>query len=190
MPKDPFYESLVGKVMVWAIRVGRYIIVFTEIIVIMSFASRFKLDRDNTDLTARITQKKAIIQSYGDIEPRTRIAQEKIETVEKLLKNNNSVSLFTLLTSRIPPDVELSQLTFDSQEIRLTGRAVSSRAFASILTAMQKEPQFRSVSVDKITSGDQREPGIVFIMRITLTPPAGTKPTTPAGQPPAEEPVI
>lgn len=179
MPRDPFYESLIGKIMVWSIKVGRYIIVFTEIIVIMSFASRFKLDRDNTDLTARITQKKAIIQSYGDIEPRTRLLQEKISATDKLLKSATAIPLFNLLASKIPPEVALTDLSYDSREIRISGRALTSHAFATTLTALQKEPRFISVSVDKITSGDQREPGIMFTIRLTVTTAAQTKSTAP-----------
>ena len=56
LPQDPFYETPIGRVMAWASTVGRYLVIFTEVVVIFSFASRFKLDRDLTDLNATILQ--------------------------------------------------------------------------------------------------------------------------------------
>jgi hypothetical protein len=51
LPQDPFFETVFGRFLKWALSIGRYIVIFTELIVILSFASRFTLDRMVTDLT-------------------------------------------------------------------------------------------------------------------------------------------
>lgn len=168
IPKDPFYETLIGKVMVWSIQVGRYIIVFTEIIVIMSFASRFKLDRDLTDLTAQVTQKKAIVQSFGDVEPRTRAIQEKIAITKRLLMDTTAVFYLDKVTSRIPSGIELTQLTLEPTFLNFSGKANSSNVLAGLIVALQQEKAFAGVSVDRISSGDANDPSVQFAIKLTL----------------------
>ena len=46
-----------GRIVAWATTYGRYIMITTEIIVLLAFISRFSLDRKNTDLTEEVTQK-------------------------------------------------------------------------------------------------------------------------------------
>ncbi len=168
IPKDPFYESLIGKIMVWAIQVGRYIIVFTEIIVIMSFASRFKLDRDLTDLTARVTQKRAIVDSFGDVESRTRLIQKKIQTAKDIMEDSKAMMYLDKLSARIPAGVQLTQLAYDETQLSFDGRATNSLSFAQLVQALQQETLFRGVSVDKITSGEANDPGITFAIKLSL----------------------
>lgn len=168
IPKDPFYDTLIGKIMVWSIQVGRYIIVFTEIIVIMSFASRFKLDRDLTDLTAQITQKKSIVASFGDVETRTRQIQEKIATIQTLVTDKNAIYFLDKLTNRIPTGVELSQLVYDGNALSFSGRANTSGNLASLIASLQEEPSFSSVSVERINSGDANDPTVQFSIKIAL----------------------
>ncbi len=174
LPRDPFYDTLIGKIMVWSIQVGRYIIVFTEIIVIMSFASRFKLDRDLTDLTAEVTQKKSIVASFGDVETRTRKVQEKISTVSKLISEKNAVYYFEKLTKRIPAGVELTQMTFQPGSLSFTGKANNSGVLAGLIVALKQEPEF-TVSVDRINSAGGNDPSVDFSMKIEIPGAQETK---------------
>lgn len=174
IPKDPFYDTPIGKVMVWSIQVGRYIIVFTEIIVIMSFASRFKLDRDLTDLTANVTQKKSIVASFGDVETRTRQIQDKIATIQKLVTDKNAVYYLDTLTRRIPSGIALTQLTYQDSALSFSGKADNSAALAGLIASLQQEQNF-TVAVERINSGDANDPTVQFSMRINLPVSANIK---------------
>lgn len=182
LPKDPFYDTVFGKVMTWALKVGRYIVVFTEIIVIMSFASRFKLDRDLTDVNSKIVQKTALAQSYGDTESHLRSIQKKSDTIGKLLIQNNSLSAFDTLIKLVPIDVKITRVGYEPTQLQVNGIAKSSQNFAAFLTQVQKEPTFKSVTVNQIVTGDKRDPGVSFSLRMSLvddTVPVGTKKLTP-----------
>ena len=50
LPKEEWEKTSFGKFIKWTLNVGRYIVIATELIVILAFVSRFKLDRDLTDL--------------------------------------------------------------------------------------------------------------------------------------------
>jgi Tfp pilus assembly protein PilN len=175
IPKDPFYDTLLGKIMVWSIQVGRYIIVFTEIIVIMSFASRFKLDRDLTDLTAQISQKKSIVASFGDVEARTRRIQDQVSTVQKIVTDKNAVYYLDKLSLRIPTGIALTQLAYEGELVSFSGKADTSGTLASLIASLQQEQSFSSVSVERINSGDANDPTVQFSMRINLPGSANAK---------------
>ena len=178
IPKDPFYDTAFGKVMTWTLKVGRYIVVFTEIIVIMSFASRFKLDRDLTDVNSKIVQKTALAQSYGDTEAHIRSIQKKSDTIGKILVQNNSLRALDTLIKAVPIDVKVTRVGYEPTQPHVNGIAKSSQNFAAFLTQVQKEPSFKSVSVNQIVTGDKRDPGVSFSLRISLvddTIPVGTK---------------
>lgn len=182
IPRDPFYETTIGKIMVWAIQVGRYIIVFTEIIVIMSFASRFKLDRDLTDLTAKVTQKRAIVESFGDIESRTRTMQEKISIASKLISDSTAMFYVDKLSARIPNGIELDQLTLDPGTLTFAGKATNSNVLAAMILSLQQEPAFAGVTVNKIASGQANDPSVTFSIKLIL-PQKEVVGEKPAGSP-------
>ena len=50
LPKTEFELSFWGRFIKWALSTGRYIIILTELVVIIAFMSRFKLDRDASDV--------------------------------------------------------------------------------------------------------------------------------------------
>ncbi|PWU23655.1 hypothetical protein C5B42_02240 [Candidatus Cerribacteria bacterium 'Amazon FNV 2010 28 9'] len=178
IPKDPFYDTPIGKGMVWALRVGRYIVVFTEIIVIMSFASRFKLDRDLTDINSSIVQKTALIQSYGSTETQVRLIQTRSQKISDLLSQNAPLSQLNVLIGEVPTDVKLSRIGYQATEIQIGGVAQSSASFASFLQTLQHTPSFKGVIIDQLETGDKRDPGYVFAIRIELTdqPTSSTAP--------------
>lgn len=177
VPQDPFYASILGRLSLWALRVGRYIIIFTEIIVIISFASRFKLDRDLTDLNSSILQKTAIVESYSDTEKLVRSIQKKSEQVTKLLAQNSELTPLFTLVENIPFDVKLSRLGFSPKEIQMNGVTLSSTAFSSFLSVLQSVPIFKEVTIDQIATSDKRNPGIAFSIRLKVqdSPSEGVK---------------
>ncbi|HCS79450.1 TPA: hypothetical protein DIV55_06990, partial [Patescibacteria group bacterium] len=61
LTRKDFDASLVGRILRWSLIYGRYIIVSTEIIVLLAFIYRFSLDRQITDLNEEIEQKSAIV---------------------------------------------------------------------------------------------------------------------------------
>ncbi len=89
LSKDPFSESFVGKILMWALSIGRYIVVFTELVVILSFLSRFTLDRQMTDLNSKINQQLLIVESYGGLEENFRSIQDKLSFVRSQTEKTN-----------------------------------------------------------------------------------------------------
>ena len=162
VPKDPFFNSTIGRILQWALSAGRYIVIFTELVVIISFAARFTLDRQNNDLNSSIEEKKNIIESYGDLENNFRLAQTKIEKISALEKDSNILAVFENLTKVTPRDVTLSQLSIAPTTVTITGKTLSQSSFNLLVTNLQLSPQFTNISVSKVESGERNTPGFNF----------------------------
>jgi Tfp pilus assembly protein PilN len=156
VPNDPFFDTVLGKTLKWAVSVGRYIVMFTELIVIISFATRFTLDRQVTDLNQTINQKESVIRSYGDLEERVRSTQAKLDQYQQLEQQKNIVDVFPSLSSITPPDVLLNELIIRPTSVTLGGSTLSQSSLNLLINNVQLAGGFYNVSVDRIeTSEDQ-----------------------------------
>lgn len=162
IPKDPFFHTPVGRALQWALSAGRYIIIFTELIVIISFAARFTLDRQITDLNSEIVANAAAIDNYGDLENNFRLAQSKIENIQQIEQDENIVDVFQKLSEVTPQDVTLSQLTITPSSVSITGKTLSQTSFNLLVNNLQLSPQFKNVTVGKVESEQEGSPGLLF----------------------------
>jgi Tfp pilus assembly protein PilN len=162
VPKDPFFHTPLGRALQWALSAGRYIIIFTELIVIISFAARFTLDRQITNLNTDIVSRQGTIQNYGELEADFRLAQAKIENVKQIEQDVNIVDVFEKLSEVTPQDVSLTQLIISPSGVSVTGRTLSQTSFNLLINNLQLSPQFRNVSVSKVESEEEGSPGLLF----------------------------
>ncbi len=162
VPKDPFFETPLGKVLQWALSVGRYIVIFTELIVIISFVTRFSLDRQVTDLNESIYQKQTVINSYGDLEENVKEVQQKIEQYKQISQQTNIAEVFPKLSAITPTSIRLDELTIKTDTVSLAGTAYSNESLSLLINNLQLSSDFFNVSVDKIETGDAKDPGFHF----------------------------
>lgn len=167
LPKDPFMTSPIGRFLQWALSVGRYLVVFTELIVIMSFGSRFTLDRRITDLNGSIQQKKTIIQSYGDLEANIREIQKKTDGYSQVEQRQSLADAFPALTEITPQDVILTNLTIQPGSVSFSGKTNSTTSLNLLINNLVLSNKFSDVSVEKLQSGTSQNPGFTF--KITAT---------------------
>lgn len=149
---DPFKTSVVGKVMLWALSIGRYIVVFTELIVILSFVSRFKLDRDLTDLNTEIVRQKAIVESYGDLELVVRDLQKQLAFINDELRSPQPESYLDLVVPLMPIDVKLNQMQMSGDTVRIEATALSQTGFKQFIRGLERTPQVKGIELSQIAS--------------------------------------
>src|SRR3972149_5349790 len=73
---------LFGRLLPRPLFFGRYVVIFTELIVISAFLYRFGLDRMLTDLRASTKDKQSVITGFGDLESSFRLVQKKLTLVK------------------------------------------------------------------------------------------------------------
>lgn len=183
VPKDPFFETPIGKALKWALSVGRYIVIFTELVVILSFVTRFNLDRQVTDLNGEINRQSNIIRSYGPLEEEIRTVQAKIDQYLQIEETGNIAEIFPKLSEITPRDVRLDQLSVRSDSISLTGTTLSQGSLSLLINNIQLSPHFWEVRVNQIETGDSSDPGFHFSISAAIGREVAAEP---ASRAPAE----
>lgn len=154
--KDDFTNSPVGRLVTWATTYGRYIMVGTELIVLLAFISRFSLDRKLTDLKETISQKQSIIEANLSFENDIRLLQSTLTTTKQLM-NNQGVSVDTIKTisSLLPPDVSLKSFDYTNGTAKISASAGTVEGFSTFLSLLNASKKFTSVSIPGEINKDQ-----------------------------------
>lgn len=165
LPRDPFFSTIFGQVLRWALSAGRYVVIFTELVVIMSFIARFTLDRQVTDLNSAIEKKRQIILSYGDLEDNFRSVQEKITQYKQTEQETNIVDTFEHLGAVVPEGITLTELAIRPTSVTISGTTLSQTAFNLLINNLQLSSEFKNITVGEIQSNENDDEGISFNIR-------------------------
>jgi Tfp pilus assembly protein PilN len=170
LPQEDWEKTSFGRFLKWLLTVGRYIVIFTELIVILAFLSRFKLDRDLTDLYDQIEQKQAIIQSSADFQADFRYLQKRLATI-KGLRNEQLLTMRLLeeISALTPIDVSFSDLRIQGRRASFTAEALSEAGLATFINNMKKSPRFSELSIDSLSIGAGEGVGISFGLESQIT---------------------
>lgn len=170
LPGDKLEKSPLGRFLKWALDFGRYIIVFTELLVMIAFFSRFKLDRDLAELQEEIKNKQNVIVASQELEKEVRFLQQRLDLIKKYQKQTGSSQLaLNNFSQIIPLDVFLSRLDIDQTEVSFTGTSLSYAGLATFINGLQKSPVFERVDFTSVSSGGERDPSLEFKMAVGLT---------------------
>lgn len=150
-----------GRIISWALTYGRYIMIGTEIVVLLAFISRFSLDRRLTDLKEEISQKQAILEANVSLEQDIRLVQDHLVKIKQTTANQ-SIPLDTLilLQTLLPEDVYVDSLDVTPDRMTVAAIADSTYGFSQFLTNLQAAKQFSRIDIGDIKKN--KETGIEF----------------------------
>jgi Tfp pilus assembly protein PilN len=167
---DELTESPLGRIINWATTYGRYIMIATEIIVLLCFISRFSLDRKLNDLNEEIDQKKTIIEANANFEKDFRTLQNKLAQIKLLVANQEKpLNILNTLKSIIPNDVYLENLTYNNESLSFNATAGSNEGFMAFISNLQNTNKFLTVDIGDIKKIPLK--GIVFQLTIKISDP-------------------
>lgn len=154
MPKKRLEGTSLGKLVNWLFSVGRYIIVFTELVVIGAFLSRFWLDRRNSDLSEELRQQGAILESITDFEKEFTLFQSRLERISQTLeKEKNPLNSLDLITASLPGDSLLLKYNFteeEKNEATILALFFSEASLASFVDSLLSKEEVLSVRIGAI----------------------------------------
>jgi hypothetical protein len=136
--------------------VGRYVIVFTELIVICAFLSRFWLDRTNSDLSEIVRQQQAILASTGSFETEYSQLQLRLNIIKSFYQNQPEYqSKLQTLTESTPLDITYTNLALSQDSANQTTANISFSAYqessiVNFITNLIVNPQISSVNISTI----------------------------------------
>jgi len=163
LPRDAFESSRIGVVLEWALVFGKWSVIVTQLIVMLAFLWRFGLDRRLTDMRKEIAQNSAVVKSYEQVERDYVLAQKRVQFAKPIIEEQQLIEqVITKLTQITPADVWLERLSITNTSVAFTANAGSLNGFGQFLTALQNEPQFKSISVAKIQDGGGQNAQLQF----------------------------
>lgn len=183
MPATPIRINLLGsdatrspysRIFTWAVTYGRYIMIGTEIVVLLAFVSRFSLDRKLTDLKEEIAQKQAIIQVNQSFESDIRSLQFQLAKIKDLFADQGKPwDLFTRIQSYLPPDTMLESFEQSGDRLAVSASAGSTQGFSLFLSRLQSDKTLTAVNLGDVTK--EALGGIRFKLsaKTSLTKPKG-----------------
>ncbi|MFC1626743.1 PilN domain-containing protein [Patescibacteria group bacterium] len=161
-------DTPVGRITSWAITYGRYIMVGTEIIVLLAFIYRFKLDRKITDLREEVGQKQVILQANQPFEKEFRTLQKKLITLKTMVSDQEKpIDAIQLIQQLVPIDVYIETLEYQKDRININAVAGSTNGFSQFLVNMQAAKQIGEIEVGDISK--QPLVGIQFKLSANLS---------------------
>ncbi|MDP3998743.1 MAG: PilN domain-containing protein [bacterium] len=165
IPQEESRKRNWEKFLRWVLNSGRYIIIGTEIIVLLAFFLRFKLDRDLKAVSNDVKNRQTIVESFGDLEEKTRFLQAELATISNLEKQSPpSTQVLNALALLTPPDVIFSQLNVSFPSVGLSATALSLGGFSSFLENLKHSKEFENISVVKVAEGRL---GIEFTLKLS-----------------------
>jgi Tfp pilus assembly protein PilN len=166
LPREDWERGLAGGILKWTLTVGRHIVIFTELVVILVFLSRFKLDRDLTDLGEKIKQQQVIITSWNQFEKEFRFLGKRLQTIESLRKSQiGTGEILDELATLTPVDVYLSDFDVNGKQVSLTATALSEIGLRTFLRNLEDSPKFENLSLSQVSSDIEKEIGIKFQLK-------------------------
>lgn len=146
----------------WLLSYGRFILILVEIVVLATFAMRFKLDEDLANLKQNVNSKVENIQGYKNDELRFKQIQFKLSTAKSAYSSNSDwVSFFKLISKQIPIDTKLVSLSLEPTENGMVNFKFSATSnnpgdLAGFINGLKNEKDFSDLTITSI-SYDQGE---------------------------------
>ncbi len=177
LPQDEIEKSPAGKFLKWALSFGRYIVIFTELIVLLAFFSRFYFDRKLSDLHESIAQKQAIVESASDLEKQAREIQGRLAAAKTiLLEDVPAQAMLINLGQATPSDIVYNTVYITTTSVAITATA-NSVASLGVFLANLRSANFTDVSLDSVEENKNKGAGIVFTVSAKFNIATFTKKT-------------
>ena len=157
LPEDDDINSLSARAIHWLTTVGRYVIVFSELIVICAFISRFWLDRINSDLSESVRQQEAILQTTVDFESQYALLQQRLKVIGNYYQNQPQYkSYLASLVESTPAEITYNKLilkqdpTTSEISANLSLFSFQETSIINFISNLILNPKVASVNVEKI----------------------------------------
>lgn len=169
LPEEQIEKESLSQFLSWALTFGRYVVVFTEGIVLLVFLSRFWLDSQIIDLKQTITGKAQIVQSAQNFEKEFLSTQAKMKEIADLEEKLFSASpYFSVVEQNIPQDANLIKLSINQDGLTIQGNTNSYDTVTAFEEALRKQKEFVEVKLSSL-SREQLEGGgegaIIFTIK-------------------------
>ena len=169
LPSEEFAVTTTGRILSWALSTFRYIVIVTELVVILAFISRFWLDAQNADLAEEIEQKQSLIASSKDFEREFIEVQKRLIIYKTLTSDSVSFSkIFSDISVNIPEDVLLSKISLSGESLTVDGLSPSERSIVQFAVNLEKNAGYPKTTLKSVET-NRNDPSLLeFSLDVSL----------------------
>lgn len=143
--------SLIEKVLYFFLNYLRYILVFTQIVVIGVLFYRFRIDQNIIDLKDSLAQKKEIVAAVKPLLDEAEKVNNQSIAIKKVASEQNiQLSALKYIMSIFPESVSLTSLSIGELDFTLKGTTSDSRQLQLFYARLQTDKRFKSVTLSNI----------------------------------------
>jgi len=158
-----------GRLLKWLLATFRYIVIVTEMIVMVAFISRFWLDAKNNDLDDLLKQKRAVVDASARFEEDFRQTQVKLKVFSGMTaKAVETDRVLGVTSSYLPPEIYLTSFSLTGKDVRIRGVAPSERSVAVFIVNLNSADVFDDISLLQADSLGEGGSLLNFTLMATL----------------------
>ncbi len=170
--EKPLEVTAWGRFVNWLTFSGRGILVFTELIVLLAFISRFWLDAKNNDLGEIVRQKRVILESSSQFEKDFLELQQKLDSVDTYFVSLPDLKTFLdTIVENLPGDISLTSFAFSvkdsTYQVNINIQVFSEESLALFINQLSKDERVAKIRIGKIEK-DKLEKGTTVDLGINF----------------------
>lgn len=162
-------KETINQVVTWAQTIGRFLIIFVQIITLTALIYRFVLDNQLRDVHTKIKQEQAILESQKKNEEIYKNLQDRLTVAATFSdKGNESIKIFKDIISFAPIGMTFTNVTLTESGLSIEANVSSVYPLSIFVNSLKKYQKTETVSIDKIenkTSSATITAGISIIFK-------------------------
>lgn len=168
--REGWETTSLGKYLLWALTLGRYVIVLTELIVIVVFLLRFKLDKDLAVINEEIKDKETLISSSQDFEKEAKYLQQRLVAIRAIEQKSFKPTLvLTEISKILPQAVTFLGLQVDNGGIRLSGTSQTNSDLATFISGLKASGKFTKIDLTSVSAKGEAGQALKFQLSTALS---------------------
>lgn len=150
-----------GEAVHWALTVGRYLVIVTEIVALSAFLIAIWFSKTKNDLKNSVESKQAQIATYQTCDPQdlTQFCEDRFRTVQTQINQvvslensqieNNKV--FSELLTLLPVGVKLESLGVEKNQLSLAGTLPSETELQTLIKSINSSSKITALDITSLT---------------------------------------
>ena len=168
LPQKEFEKGTLGRTVKWLLSSFRVIVIFTEMLVMAAFLSRFWLDAQNSDLNESLAQKTMVITSFAEVEKNFKDAQKRLSVFAKAIPQPQVSDFVKTVVSYLPTGVTLKSVSESEKVLQITGTSGDEQQIAQFVANLESIKPFKDVVLTQINSDQENQSLTAFTVKINL----------------------
>lgn len=164
-------EKTFDRVIYFALNYLRYILVMTQIVVIMVFLSKLSIDQKIIDLQESVDQKKEIVTVSQPLLDEAKKADFETRQIEAVLNNqdrrNDSIDY---ALAQFPSNMFMKRMQVDSDSMDIEAIITDIQTVKAYVQRLQKENKFKTVRLLTISKTDEGLEALIELKGFGISP--------------------